>query len=263
MSWSIPTKIEADIQAGLADYKTFQTGMGGQTVLQVPPNAYIVIFGMDYQPSGNGFIEARQFAQVAGNYFPDDQSRFSTQQVSFWTGNQFYPFIFHAPIKLGGVVPNAPVAGQMLLLNYIDSAPIARSLYLPSTNDVTITVGIIKTTQQNTTAAIPVSGATPPGLTYGGSGQVINVQTDFNPTAPQVTQFLQPNPQLFETLGFGLAPAGQSDQAYAKPDFPEGLDDATRVLTAFGIDLVNRAVSNYFMTLHYAIYNSAPNERLL
>lgn len=262
MSWSIPTKLEADIQKGLAEYRTFQTGMGGQTVLQVPPNAYIVIFGMDYQPSGNGVYEVRQFAQAAGNYFPDDLSRFSTQQVSFWTGNQFYPFIFHSPWVLGGVVASA-TAGQLLFCGYQDNTPIARSLYIPSTNDVTITVGVIKEVNANTTAAIPESTATPSGITYGGSGQVINVQSDFNPTAGQVTQFLQPNPELFNTLGFGIPPAGQSNQAYAKPDFPEGLDDATRILGAFGGALRARAVSNYFLTLHYALYSSAPTEQLV
>jgi len=263
MSWSIPTKVEADIQAGLAEYKTFQTGMGGQTVLVVPNNSYIVIFGMDYQPSGNGLTEVRQFAQAPGNFFPDDISRFCTQQVSFWTGNQFFPFIFHAPFKLGGVVPNAPVAGQMLLCNYVDNAPIARSLYIPSNTDVTITVGIIKVAQQNTTGAIPITNATPAGLTYGGSGQVINVQTDFNQTFGQTTQFLQPNPKLFDSMGFGIAPAGQSDQAYAQPDFPEGLDDASRILTTIGGGAQNIAALNYFLTLHYAIYSSAPNDRFI
>jgi len=262
MSWSIPTKIEADIQKGLAEYRTFQTGMGGQTVLTVPNNAYIVVFGMDYQPSGNGVYEVRQFAQAAGNYFPDDLSRFATQQVSFWTGNNFYPFIFHSPWVLAAVTP-ASVAGQLLFCGYQDNTPIARSLYIPATQDITITVGVIKEVNANTTAAIPESPSTPAGLTFGGSGQVINVQSDFNPTAGQTTQFLQPNPQLFDQLGFGVAPAGASDQAFAKPDFPEGLDDATRIWGAFGGTLRARAVTNYFLTLHYALYSESPREQFV
>ena len=263
MSWSIPTKIEADIQAGLADYKTFQTGMGGQTVLVVPPNAYIVIFGMDYQPSGNGITQIRETTQAAQNFFADgNDASFGTQQVSFWTGNQFYPFIFHVPAKVAFATP-ALTAGNILVGSYNDSTPIARQLYIPATNDVAITVGLIKTVQRNTAAAIPVSNATPEGLTYGGSGQVISVQSDFNPTAPQITQFLQPNPELFNILGLGIPPAGQSDQAYAKPDTPEGLDDASRFLAGFGGVFLNRSICQYYLTLHYAIYNSAPNERLL
>lgn len=269
MSWSIPTKIEADIQSGLADYRTFQTGMGGQTVMKVPPNSYVVIFGMDYQPSGGGITYVEQENEAEGAYamkknFGVGQNTFNdfgTQQVSFWTGNQFYPFIFHAPIKLGGVVADAPSAGQMLLCTYIDSSPISRSLYIPSTNDVAITVGLIRSVVQNTTALIPVSQETPEGLTYGGFLSAINVQSDFNSTFGQTTQFLQPNPQLFQTLGFGLPPAGQSDQAFAKPAANQGLDDATRLLTVGGF--VSVAASNYFLTLHYALYNSAPNERLL
>jgi hypothetical protein len=36
MSWSIPTQIEQDIIAGKAQYSTFQTGVGGQSILPVP-----------------------------------------------------------------------------------------------------------------------------------------------------------------------------------------------------------------------------------
>lgn len=243
--------------------------MGGQTVLQLPPNAYIVIFGMDYQPSGGGITYVEQENQVEGAYqmkkaFGVGQNTandFGTQQVSFWTGNQFYPFIFHAPIKLGGVVNNAPSAGQMLLCTYIDNTPIPRSLYIPATNNVAITVGLIRTVVNTTQALIPVTNATPAGLTFGGFLSVINVQSDFNSTFGQTTQFLQPNPELFNTMGFGIPPAGQSDQAFAKPAANQGLDDATRLLTVAGLQTF--AASNYFLTLHYALYNSAPNERLL
>jgi hypothetical protein len=36
MSWSIPTKIEEDFISGKAQYRTFQTGVGGQSILPVP-----------------------------------------------------------------------------------------------------------------------------------------------------------------------------------------------------------------------------------
>ena len=55
MSWQIPTQIEQDIIAGKAKYQTFQTGNGGQSILQVPPNSYAVIFGYDFSPAGGGF----------------------------------------------------------------------------------------------------------------------------------------------------------------------------------------------------------------
>ena len=262
MSWSIPTKIEADIQAGLAEYKTFQTGNGGQTVLQVPSNAYIVIFGMDYQPGGGAICEIRQVAQAGQNLNNFDLERLATQQVSFFTGNQFYPFIFHAPYKFAFATPSQ-VVGQILVGGNIDSTSIARSLYISSNQDVTVTVGLIYRNVRNTAAAIPVSNSTPPGITYGGNPQTTNVQTDFNTGTPQITQFLQPNPELFEILGFGLAPAGQSDQAYAKPDAADGLRPIDNLLSAFGGTALNSAACNYFLTLHYAIYSSAPNERFI
>ena len=43
MSWQIPTQVEQDIIAGKATYRTFQTGNGGQSILPVPANAYVVI----------------------------------------------------------------------------------------------------------------------------------------------------------------------------------------------------------------------------
>ena len=46
MSFSIPAQIEQDFISGRAHYQTFQTGNGGQSVLPVAPNSYIVIFGM-------------------------------------------------------------------------------------------------------------------------------------------------------------------------------------------------------------------------
>lgn len=262
MSWSIPNKIEADIQSGIAEYKTFQTGVGGQTVLQVPPNAFIVIFGMDYQPGGGAICEIRQTTQASQNLNNFDIERLATQQVSFFTGNQFYPFIFHAPYRFAFATP-AATAGNILVGGNIDSTSIARSLYIPSNQDVSITVGLIRRNQRNTAAAIPVSGFTPPGLTYGGNAQTTNVQTDFNSGTPQVTQFLQPNPELFEILGFGLAPAGQSDQAFAKPDLTDGLQPIDNLLAAFGGNAINSAACNYYLTLHYAIYNSAPNEKFI
>jgi hypothetical protein len=54
MSWSIPQQIEKDFISGKAQYRTFQTGVGGQSILPVPTNAYAVIFGYDFSPAGGG-----------------------------------------------------------------------------------------------------------------------------------------------------------------------------------------------------------------
>jgi hypothetical protein len=59
MSWQIPTLIEQDIKSGKAQYRTFQTGNGGQSILPVPSNSYVVIFGYDFSPAGGGFKRMR------------------------------------------------------------------------------------------------------------------------------------------------------------------------------------------------------------
>jgi hypothetical protein len=69
MSWQIPTQVEQDIIAGKAQYRTFQTGNGGQSVLPVPPNSYVVIFGYDFSPAGGGFkmlsqIDSANFGSI-------------------------------------------------------------------------------------------------------------------------------------------------------------------------------------------------------
>jgi hypothetical protein len=97
MSIAIPTLIEKDIREGKARYSTFQTGIGGQSVLKVPSNSYIIIFGYDYSPAGGGLI---QTAAVTGvpRLIPPAIRAFSTQQISFYTGQAFHPFVHHVEI---------------------------------------------------------------------------------------------------------------------------------------------------------------------
>jgi hypothetical protein len=65
MSWSIPTKIEEDFISGRAQYRTFQTGVGGQSILPVPTNAYAVIFGYDFSPAGGGFRRVSSLPSIS------------------------------------------------------------------------------------------------------------------------------------------------------------------------------------------------------
>jgi len=53
---TIPTEIEKDIKSGKARYQTFQTGIGGQSVLKVPANSYIIIYGYEFSPAGGGIL---------------------------------------------------------------------------------------------------------------------------------------------------------------------------------------------------------------
>lgn len=246
MSWQIPTQVEQDIIAGKATYRTFQTGSGGQSILPVPPNSYAVIFGYDFSPAGNG-IYALSLAQ---DVVRTTISPYGTQQISFWTGSDFFPFIHHTDIDYSFFY--RPSDSELVASGNVTSRPIARQVYITSSNDVTITVGLIisNATSQN---AIPITNRTPQGLTYGGSGQNINTQTDFGPVLTPL-QFMQPSVKDYADFAFGLLPNNADGQAFATPDTTRGLIDADLYTRNFFVDFANSAASKYFLNLHYALY---------
>jgi hypothetical protein len=275
MSWQIPTQIEQDIIAGKAKYQTFQTGNGGQSILPVPPNSYAVIFGYDFSPAGGGFkfLSGEAAASEGGSRSVLNRSEvrfFETQQISFYTGSDFYPFIHHCNINsttTTGLIQNNVVGTsnrvtQLELIEEIDSTPIARQVYITSTNDVTITHGLILQNGGFFAGAIPVTNRTPGFLTYGGSPQAIQAQTNYGPGAtPQ--SFMQPSPKDFLDFGLGLLPPNPTDQAFATPDVTNGLLEANVHLQNIGGDaFVTALATNYFLCLHYAIYSKTiPEQR--
>jgi len=258
MSWQIPTQVELDIIAGKAKYQTFQTGNGGQSILPVPPNSYAVIFGYDFSPAGGGF---RSNELITANPQLNNQSIrfFETQQISFYTGTDFYPFIHHVDVRqnvfVNGVDTN-------FLNSEINNTPIARQVYITSTNDVTITHGLILNATPATTGAIPVTSRTPGFLTYGGSAQLIQAQTNYGPGATPL-QFMQPSPKDFQDFGLGLLPGNPDNQAFATPDPANGLLEANAHLLAIGGDAFTQAAAaNYYLCLHYALYSKTiPEQR--
>lgn len=266
MSWSIPTLIEQDIKNGKAQYRTFQTGNGGQSILPVPSNSYIVIFGYDFSPAGGGFKNLNALG-ISANILNNTNTRwFETQQISFYTGTDFYPFIHHVNATsqfisstVNASSPDAEVTTIITVLDEIDSTPIPRQVYITSTNDVTITHGLILNATRASGNAIPVTNRTPLGLTYGGSGQVLNTQTNYGPLGtPQ--QFMQPSPKDYQDFAFGLLPSNADGQAFATPDFPNGLRDVTDLLNSLGVTFRDAAASNYYLCLHYALYTETVPE---
>lgn len=183
---------------------------------------------------------------------------FETQQISFYTGSNFYPFIHHVDLKQN--LTYRPTDEGIRSMS-IDNTPIARQVYITSSNDVTITHGLILTDPVASQNAIPVTNRTPQGLTYGGSGQVINTQTNFGPAlTPQ--QFMQPSPKDYQDFGFGLLPANADGQAFATPDLTNGLRDASQLLNSLGATFRDAAAANYFLCLHYALYTETiPEQR--
>jgi hypothetical protein len=254
MSWQIPTQIEQDIICGKAKYQTYQVGFGGQNILPVAPNSYVVIFGYDFSPAGGGIIFTNNVISntellIAGARW------FETQQISFYTGNDFFPFIHHVNLEhsqsVNGVQPINGVS--------VDNSAIARQVYITSTNDVTISVGLILTGERDTAIAIPVTGRTPFNLTYGGSGQLQNEFTDLG-GAPNV-RFVQPTQKNAEDFGV-LGANDAVNQTYWGPDANNGMLDPTQYLNSLGSTFRNAASANYFLCLHYAIYNkTVPEQR--
>ena len=262
--------IEADIKSGKAQYRTFQTGDGGQSILPVPSNSYVVIFGYDFSPAGGGFKKYAVQGPTTGSIANDRIIRWcETQQISFYTGTDFYPFIHHVDVKtqFAPYIWNATAPDSNEILSFqtieeINNSPISRQVYITSTNDVTITHGLILNSTRASSNAIPVTNRTPLGLTYGGSGQTINTQTNFGPGAtPQ--QFMQPSPKDYQDFAFGLLPNNADGQAFATPDTVNGLVDASFFgHVAIGSSIANSAAFNYFLCLHYALYTeTVPDSR--
>jgi hypothetical protein len=269
MSWQIPNQIEQDIISGKAEYRTFQTGVGGQSILPVPNNAYAVVFGYDFSPAGGGLTNRQFVANAAGLFLDDDILRlFETQQISFYTGTDFFPFVHHIDKKTSTAVssvnaatPADEFAKFFLFTQEIDNTPIARQVYITSDKDITISVGLILDSDVATTGAIPITNRTPALLTYGGSPQTPAVQTDFGPAATPI-QFMQPSPKDFQAFGFGLLPNGANGQAFATPDVARGLLDPSVYLTSVGATFRDAAAANYFLCLHYALYTrTIPEQR--
>jgi hypothetical protein len=256
MSWQIPQQIEQDIIAGKAQYRTFQTGVGGQSILPVPNNAYAVVFGYDFSPAGGGIINTFSFA--AGTQLDDQILRFfQTQQISFYTGTDFFPFIHHVNAEHA----SATLGDILFQTVSIDNTPIARQVYITSDKDITITVGLVQTIDVSTSGPIPITNRTPALLTYGGSPQIPAVQTDFGPALTPIS-FLQPSPKDFQDFGFGPLPPGANGQAFATPDVRNGLLDPSQYLATLGGTFLNAAACNYFLNLHYALYTrTIPEQR--
>ena len=271
MSIAIPTLIEKDIRCGKARYQTYQTGMGGQSVLVVPDNSYIIIFGYDYSPAGGGFtinsgtIEsgAAQIGETRNELKP-----FETQQISFYTGQAFHPFIHHFNVsqkpyinQTDNETPNTTV--NFRTVQEIDNTPLSRSTYIISNRSVAITVGLIRRVELNAAAAIPVTDKTPPSLTYGGSAATPNVESIFSSNLANPPSFIQPSLKQFQDYGLGGVPGNAQDQCFALPDQTDGLIEPTSYLQSqFSTELRESASANYFLNVHYALYTQQEPESL-
>jgi hypothetical protein len=254
MSWSIPTRIEEDFISGKAQYRTFQTGVGGQSILPVPNNAYAVIFGYDFSPAGGGISILDDYTQLQNSFI----RIFETQQISFYTGTDFFPFIHHVNSEVAFSFRSDDIRR---IITSVNNTPISRQVYITSDKDISIAVGLVLNTPVQITSAIPETNRTPALLSYGGSGQGVAIQTDLGPAANPV-EFVQPSPKDFEAFSIPAVFPNVSGQAFATPDPTNGLLDPSVYLTSLGATFRDAAACNYFLNLHYALYTeSVPEQR--
>jgi len=273
MSIAIPTLIEKDIRCGKARYQTYQTGMGGQSVLVVPDNSYIIIFGYDYSPAGGGITDSGASIPISDGAFRQtiDQLRaFETQQISFYTGQAFHPFIHHVDIQTSSALrrwnatdPAIIESNLVQLFHSVDTTPQNRSTYIVSNRSVAITVGLIQRVELNAAAAIPVTDKTPGSLTYGGSAATPNVESIFSSNLANPPSQVQPSLKQFQDYNLGGVPGNAQDQAFAVPDQVDGLIEPSQWLEDnYGLTFREAAACNYFLNVHYALYTNTTPEAL-
>lgn len=249
----IPTLIEKDIKSGKARYKTYQTGVGGQSVIIVPPNSYIVIFGFTFCPAGGGFVGTTDGSSSI-NRIEQPLRSFLTQQVSFLTSSGFFPYMYHTELVSRFLNNNTNRA-------MINARPINEDCYLISGNDVTITMGLIDQVDINTNAAIPVTNKTPSTLTYGGSGIPVALETAFSPSDPTPIDFIQPSVVDFADYGAGVV-NNPNDQAFAKPNQTDGLQSPTKFIDDNVTAARNDIAMHYLLNVRYALYTRDIKEQL-
>ena len=255
---TIPTEIEKDIKTGKARYQTFQTGMGGQSVLIVPDNSYIIIYGYDYSPAGGGLVIQGDAVLPTATLTESLIRPFETQQISFYTGQAFHPFIHHFNTQYFGRADSDILNGIAL-----DNVPLNRSTYIISNRSVAITVGLIQRVELNANSAIPVTDKTPPNLTYAGSTATPNVESIFSANLVNRLSFVQPSLKDFLDYGLGGVPGNAQDQAFALPDQVDGLIEPSQYLEdSFGLAFREAAACNYFLNVHYALYTNTTPEQL-
>ena len=270
MSWSIPTQIELDIIAGKAVYQTFQTGNGGQSILQVSPNSYVVIFGYDFSPAGGGIKRSTIIGSPSTFGGQIDLTNelmrfFETQQISFYTGSDFYPFLHNIPVNFTEQ-PTVPTEPDFVRRTWrTQCEPISRQIYITSSKNLAISVGLCLQGTQIQNNATPVTGNTPFGLTYGGAPPVQLNNAELALNLAGTRNFIQPQIPT-EIYGFTPISPDNSDQLYWFPDTTFGMIDPMvhiqNVWDPIIADTSNLSIGNYKLCLHFALYTAAiPEQR--
>jgi hypothetical protein len=259
MAISIPTQIEQDFQSGKAQYRTFQTGFGAQSALEVDPGTYVILYGYTFYPAGGGFTYFENAGGVV-QLTPEQINNFGSQQLLFYTNGNFYPFVFNCNITSSPVVgqfnPTTGATTITAIAYELDTTPIDVSTYIKSSRTIAISHGLLQSCQTNVVGSIPPSQNFPVGLTYGGFFGNVSVQTQIG-TLGRENYFLQPVYAGWSRppFAFGLQPAQGTNQFWAKPDTVSGMTPAQDYMDTLSLSLRNEPNANYIVTCHYALYS--------
>ena len=266
MAISIPTQIEQDFHSGKAQYKTFQTGFGAQSSITVDPQSYIIIYGYNLYPAGGGFSYIDSVGAIS-QLTPDVVNIFGTQQVSFWTQDDFFPFLHNVNITANPWVRNFdPATGATTttgLVYELDTSVIDQQTFIRCNRSVAIQHGVAYRVGSSVTPPIPGSatgGLFVAGLTYGNTTINVTAETSMGAPSPNNNEFLQPVYKGWDLppYTFGLIPPGGTPQAFFEIG-PGMLTPAQDSLDGLDLNLRNKPNANYFLTVHYALYSQ--NER--
>jgi hypothetical protein len=90
----------------------------------------------------------------------------------------------------------------------------------------------------------------------------MNIATDYSGAAT-AQNFTQPAIKGYDEFAFATPlQANPTPQAYAIPDVTDGLRDATQFLNTLGATFLKLRPVNYYLCLHYALYNTQiPNNQ--
>jgi len=267
---TIPTEIEKDIKSGKARYQTFQTGIGGQSVLKVPANSYIIIYGYEFSPAGGGILINGPLGSVLS---PTSEvlRPFETQQVSFYTGQAFHPFIHHVPLNSAPYFDQG-VENRPEFVSSVDNSPIDRQVYIVGGGNVSIQVGLMEKLDEEAAGIrfgpIGVTSNTPEAVTYGGDGNNHAVQSFLSTATGSV--FTQPSVEDVDFYSTGFAPEANAEgQVYLKPEPNSAvtgfglIDPSEYILTNFVTDEYVKAYApHYYLNVHYALYTNQITEQL-
>lgn len=266
MAISIPTQIEQDFHSGKAQYKTFQTGFGAQSSITVDPQSYIIIYGYNFYPAG-GAVTNIDLVGSINQLTPDNISIFGTQQISFWTQDDFFPFLHNVNIQSTPYVRGFnPATGDTTLtgLSYeVDTSVIDQQTFIKCNRSVAIQHGVASRVGTSVFGLIPGSftgGLFVSGLTYGNTTINVTTETSLGAGGFSNNEFLQPVYKGWDLppYSFGLIPPGGTPQAFFEIG-PNMLTPAQNSLDTLDPTLRNRPNANYFLTVHYALYSQ--NER--